>query len=324
MSTPTVSPCPPTLSERVEVAAKLIVAVPGIQKEVGDGMDDAKGYICNRLAVLGIYSGSPETDAESLKLLLSDDCPEGEARRVFCENGEPNLPVVRFKAVWRVLKDVPEAIEVSDVPDATVEALKEMVRANRFHSQWSDRELLAAYTPDAPAELVEALNRRANGRAFIIFVDEKENVLDIEASLRLLREARRRETPVHFKVADCLKRLYRAGEFPSLVHLECPFHSGVLLMDGYCDECGHSWEGVSYEVMQFARMVRDAGEAPKSSPGVRQFIHHAMGGLQTLRRDYPKVGVSYEEAEVDCQLPSLRRRQSERRVSDPMSPMKRY
>ena len=282
----------------------------------------AEEWIWARLARLGIYK-----DDESYELLLSADCTEGEARRVFCENGEPSIPPVRFKRVWSILKatEVPASEEPSvdssvicpeGFKDGLKEIGKELAGSFRPIGQWSDADLLNNYNQDCESGVIDELDRRAKGCAFIIFSNEVEGVVDIDASLRMLREARRGRTlPIHYKMADMLKKLYRVGEFPGYVMYECPFHPGTMLLEGYCDKCGHTWDAVSYELLQFARVVYNLGDAPNRCPGIRQFINSAMchspsnpfGGLT---EDYPKAKLLFDESYLDDTLPSLKRRMS--------------
>jgi len=321
-------------NEKVVEAAKVLEAIPGFCGMLnGDhdwsDADRARAYVWKRLSQLGIYQ-----DEESYELLLSDDCHEGEARRIFCENGEPNIPPIRFKRVWSILKGAsvkPEAAvsapATSDV-SAAIEGMAEMIQANKPLGQWTDEDLLKLYSPDVSSSIIEELEKRSKNRPFVVFKDEAEGTIDTEATLRLLKEARKRETPVHYKVADSLKRVFVAGDFPAQVFYECPLHPGVLLFDGYCDECGHTWEGVSNEARQFCRVILDEGEEPHEKPSLRQLINTArQGGDDDLKGDYPKVYNRFKELDTEDRLPSLKSRTAtaEPDGSDPFSPgNKRY
>ena len=330
------------LQAKVVEAAKFLVSIPNFVETcaqcspVPDPDATAAEWIWARLASLGIYQ-----DDDSYGLLLSDDCSEGEARRQFCENGEPNVPVVRFKRVWSILRRGREADVAQDTPvdgntvsESQKEGLKELGQqiagALKPIGQWSDQELLDAYTFECENGVIEELDRRANGNAFVIFESEAEGLVDVDASLRMLREARRGRTlPVTYKMADILKKLYRAGEFPGYVMHECPFHPSVVLLAGYCDKCGHTWEAVPYEIMQFARIVLNQGDAPDKGPGIRQFISSAMRStteeaLASLNEDYSKAALAFSEAKQDDTLPNLKRRISTTEDnsggSDPFNP----
>jgi len=310
------------LVSKVIEAAKLLEAVPQVQECAaglsGEKVMTVEAYsvtlIWDRLSQLGIYQ-----DDVSHELLVSDSTKEGTARKYFCEDGDPKIPEARFAAIWAILKGK-EGRE--ETPKTAMDKVAEAIQAQRPIGQWSDKELLEAYNPVCDTSIVDALDKRAKGAAFIIFQNEQEGIVDVGASLSMLKYARRGKPPVHYKVGDCLKRLYKAGHFPSLVLFRCPFHPDVILIDGYCDECGHVWDISNYEVLQFARLVEQAGEVPNGAY-LRQFINDARQyGIQGLKEDYPKVALRFEELKSEDNLPSLKLRTSvdESGSSDPMRP----
>ena len=267
--------------------------------------------VWSRLAQMGIYR-----DEQSHDILVSPSTKEGTARKHFCENGDPQVPEVRFAAMWQILNDdgcgpvLDDDIGTSQQSmTSLVQSVADGLKANRPIGQWSDEELLRVYSPMCQSAVVDELCRRSKNRPFVIFSNESEGVVDIQASARMLKEARKRSTPTIYKVADALKTLYKSGDFPSIVYHECPLHSGVLLLDGFCDQCGHSWEGVSDEVRQFARLVEEAGDAPLRGPSLRQFINDArQGGVDSIAQDYPQVKVEFDNLKAEDKLPSLKRR----------------
>ena len=313
-----------TITSRVSEAAKVILGIPtmwGDTKTDAEKQGIAESYIWTRLNKLGIYD-----DADSVELLSSDDCTEGEARKVFCENGEPNLPVVRFKRVWSILKgkvtddSILEKIRPSATPEDKKRGsdLTDAIAAMRPIDNLSDEELIAQYGPECPEKVVEELIRRSKGRAFVIFKDEEASIVDRPATLRMLREARKRETPVHYKSQDALKRLFKAGDWPNQVYEECPLHPHVLLLDGYCDECGHTWEGVGEGQRQFVRIAETMGETPSDGPGIRQLIATARQvGISGLENDYPKVAIKFRDLATEGKLPSLKSRKATSGKQDP-------
>jgi len=174
---------------------------------------------------------------------------------------------------------------------------------------------MAMYGEKAPDDVVDELHKRSNGRPFVVYKSEIDGLVDCEASLRMLREARRRATPTFYKFADTLKVLWCAGEFPGEVYEECPLHPDVLLVDGFCDQCGHTWEGVTEMNRQFVRVVRDNGRAPDDGPSIRQMIDSSMLksselGTPPIVQDYPKDWVDFQRMVEENRLPSLKRRMS--------------
>lgn len=346
------------LSKKITEASKVIVSIPDFVESLKSSMPVSEQvtqlavsesqynneklcqeYIWRRLGKLGVYN-----DDTSHEILMSEDCTEKDARRVFCENGEPNLPPARFKRVWSILKnadvkslsDAKADIEATGTPPEDHSDLysnlkkglkdlgSELASAiQKPFGQWKDKELLEAYGIDCDAEIIRVLAERSNGRAFVVFADEENAKIDLETSLRMLREARRRETPVNYRVADALKRLYVAGEFPNMFYIESPFYKGTLLIDGYCDESKLSWNEVPYECMQFARLAMDLGEAPTEKPGQRQFIQTALQqGIDGLGEDYSETALEFRERKAEDSLPNLRVRFSTKPNSAVADPFK--
>ncbi len=311
------------LTAKVEKAAKLLEVVPSIIRCASDspGVDGfCKELIWGRLSDMGIYK-----DDESHRILVMN-VKEGEARKFFCENGDPQIPVARFAAVWAILKGGDPNIDESTRPSemGSTETIVEALTKSNY-GQWSDERLLSHYNPECESGVIEQLQKRSSGKPFIVFKDETLGIPDVEASLRFLRECRRnRNIPTTYKFGDVLKKLYAAGDFPSVVFHECPFHPNVLLFDGYCDQCCHSWEGVSEETRQFARLVYSYNEMPKEGPTLRQFINEARRGMDDLAKDYPKVKLVFDDAKQGGQLPILRRRTATQKISDPFNSSKRW
>jgi len=316
MSNPTNS----VLSTRVDQAAKVMKVDPKI--------------VWERLAILGI-----DKDDESLMLLESDLTQEGDARRVFVEVngveriGDDNpisIPIVRFKAGWSILKG--KAKSADDVasrinPDASLEAI---LNAMKAPSQMKDEELLKKYGQNASTEIIDELNRRCNGRAFIVFSSVAQGIaqaadsctdccIDIEATIKLLRIARRQETPSTYKLGEKIVRVYRLGEFPMSYVEECPIYSDIVLAADYCERCMESWDGISYEDRIVTRVAKDMGAIDVSSLAkVHELITKLKAEGSKFLLSIPAVALRYEELKEDNKLPNLRRKfSSSRGKSDP-------
>jgi len=232
--------------------------------------------------------------------------------------------------MWKILKGAEKDTPREDLLsfDSGYEELgkkmEAVVKAVKHPGQWKDIELIEAYNENCDSEIIRILSERSKNRAFVVYKNEKENIIDVDSTLRLLREARRRETPVHYKVSDVLKKLYKAGEFPSMFYFESPFAVGVLLFDGYCEKTKQSWNDVDYEVMQFARIALELQEAPREIYGMRQFINIAkQEGINGLIQDYPETYLKFKDAKEEGSLPILKKRVSDtsgRKIADPLSP----
>ncbi len=311
MSEPTNS----VLSTRVDQAAKIMKVDPKI--------------VWERLAILGI-----DKDDESLILLESDMTQEGDARRVFVELhsvervGDANpigVPIVRFKAGWAILKgkckDVQGETGYGYSNEGLNPNLKSILDAMKTPAQMSDSELLKQYTPTASSNIIDELKQRSNDRAFIVFDETKGNdAVDVETSLKLLRIARRQETPATYKVGTKLCRVHRLGEFPMVFVEECPIHADVLLVEDYCEKCMESFEGISYDDRVLIRVAKNIGAIDVSNLAK---IHELLENVKAKGSDFlmgiPAVQMTYDELKSEGRLPNLRRKFSASRSgkSDP-------
>lgn len=307
------------LQLKVREAAKVLEAIPGMFEEEYDNGENvviaSEEYIWSRLQMLGVYKTE-----DSHEILASDDCTEGDARRFFCENGEPNIPVTRFKRIWRILKgSTPETkTEEVSTPTSEISALAESMKPI---GQWKDDRLLSEYGPECSSDIEEELNRRSKGRRFVVFSNEALHEIDSETSLKFLRQARRIETPETYIKDGKMIRLYQVGQFPSLVYDTCPLHPDQILMDGYCDKCGATWNDVQENARIFVRVMVEEGEEPTSTFEIRHLIEDATNGLDALLVAYPKVGILYNERSTEENLPSLKLRHSSgsNKVADPFN-----
>jgi len=303
------------LHTKVAEAARLLVSVPGFIKTIS-GVDvpnevqaheAAQGWLFDRLAMLGVYK-----DDESHAILVHD-VTEGDARAVMCENGEPNIPVGRFKAVWRTLSHRGVTAVLKEAPQPTgTDVVVEAIRAQRPIAQWSDKELLEAYSPNCQSQVEDELRKRSRGVRCIVFNNDESCEVDVSRSLYFLRESRRRDVPIHDKMGDVLRKVYTVGDFPSQSYVECPVHGDTLLFDGYCDCCAADWKGIPYEVLQFVRVIVDEGEGPTTRRETNQLIRtcRLTDAITELAKDYPTVKLAYDELKQEDRLPSLRRRTS--------------
>lgn len=306
MSNPTNSPSENVkkLESRVEQASKIMKIKPEETWAILDSM--------------GISH-----DDEGLALLNADTTQEGDARAYFCEgaghlkSGQQIVPIVRFKAGWSLLKGKAESKSVeAQVAPAGFEAI---LQAMKTPAQMSDQELLSKYGPDASSETIDELKRRSHDRGFIVF--DGSNI-DTDTSLKLLRIARRQETPATYKIEgrSNLSRVYRLGEFPMTFVEECPIHADIILVENYCEKCMESWEGISYDDRVLVRVAKNMGAIDVSSI---QKVHELVTRLKTEGAKFllsiPAVELQYSELQAEDKLPNLRRKFSSNRngKSDP-------
>ena len=292
-----------TLTEKVAEATSYI--------NFAKDSKEAESFIWDCLNQLGIND-----DDISYELLLSNDCKEGDFRTIFCD--KMKLAVPRFRRVWKILKAGSKE-ETRSKQDGGL--TKELIDRITPVEQYSDKQLLEKYGPSCDSRVELELKIRSEQRPCIIF-DEKTNV-NVESSLKLLREARRREVPTTYKNKQGkVYKVYRVGQFPEQIYTRCPVTGGIL-MGGYSDGLGVSWE-VSYEAMQFIALLVNEGvkvNALTARDLQKEYIENGIDGLKNI---FPKIATTFEELKEIGELPNLKTRLSVRdAVKDPFG-NKRY
>jgi len=213
-----------------------------------------------------------------------------------------SIPVPKLKFAWATLQP-PKQEQPVVMSGGTLENL---VKTIRPIGQWGDFELLEVYGRDGPTEAEEQLKKRSNGRNCIIFLDNGK--VDVEQSLYMIRKARHQETPSTFMIDKKMRQVFKVGEFPLDVFFECPLHSNVLLVDGYCEECGVTY-GTDMDRLAFLRLVR-------TNTSTDPMLYKNMD-FEQLSKEFPKILIMYNELKEEGKLPSLKRRISKARENDP-------
>lgn len=275
-------------------------------------------FIWHRLGELGIYD-----DDVSYEILMSDSSKEGDFRKVFCENkeSEKNLPLPRFRKVWEILREGAARTEEIKPHFSDDGGVFNLAKSLRSIGQYSDKELLERYGPDkSDSETEKELRERSHNRNFIIFKSPEE--IDYEMTIKMLREARRRELPKTFNDGSKTYILYKVGEFPQTTYDVCPV-TGDVLLDDYSEKIGVKWD-IPLEGRQFAWIMKDQG-IEMTAMVIRDlqkiFKDEGIEGLKNL---YPNISVIFEDLQSEGKLPSLKSKLSSREKLDPFSSSKRY
>lgn len=284
-----------SLNDRVaQVVKDVILSVfPTMNQEQG------LIFVWDALQKLGI-----EKDNVSSHGLITDGfCKEGDARVIFCEQ-EDSLPVPWFRKLWSILV-LGEGILPS--PTSEISVLKDFVNQNRPIAQWSDKELVAAYHIDCPANVQDELQLRAKNQAVIAFADEAAGIVNESLTLEVLRTSRRREIPKTYQAEGKAYRLWAIGEFPGLKEELSPLSPDTLLLNGYCSECEMDFKNVDIEARQFLAIIFEEDKAPALTDriAVLGLVTLAKQGVVELRKAFPQVGILFDEQKSLGQLPNL-------------------
>lgn len=182
-------------------------------------------------------------------------------------------------------------------------SIKEMVASNRPKSDWTDEELLKVYDRDA-TEAAEVLRKRTHGRPCIVF--HRDQLVNVEASLKLVKTAKRQPTSNQFVWDKKPVRVYRAGEFLAQPIDESPFFPGVALVDGYCSQSGTDWNGIDHRTRVLVRIyVREIETASLSKMDMKKICKDAHD-LTEFGDEYLDALLRYEELETQDKLPKLK------------------
>ncbi|MDO8640884.1 MAG: hypothetical protein Q7R33_05020 [Nitrosarchaeum sp.] len=299
------------LKDRIE---KVLPIIRPYFRDVTD--DQIKNVINDVLELMGI----DDTDIGFSILQSSAVTVEDFVRQIGLKN--VSIPLARIKIVLMMLQgqDPFAQKEVSDEMFAkghenlsAIQLLAKQIEQNKPIGQWSDVELLAKYGKDCPLDVEQEVVKRSKSRPCIAFNDD--GTINQTISLMMLRQARYQETPKTF--IDSVSKMftiYRGGDFPMSVLYECPIHQQVLLVNGYCEECGLSWSDVEQNKEKFA-LLRLISDSVKLDPiAIRAYREKTFQELTAL---YPKIALVYEELKEEDKLPTLKRRLSKNKQGDP-------
>ena len=198
------------------------------------------------------------------------------------------------------------------VSQPNTDAFVKYLRDSRPIQQLKDRELLELYIAERDYEVEQELHRRARYQHFIILQNGKhepgKEVIDVEASMDLLKSSRRRTNPAMIPMGDTVVPVYRITELNPegrLVEL-CPI-CGDILYKGYCEKCELNFQGVGDHERAYARLVVDSGKFKKDSHSDRLALwRSASKGIEDMRKTWPSIQKVFEERKLTGDLPKLR------------------
>jgi hypothetical protein len=216
------------------------------------------------------------------------------------------IPVPRLKLAWASLAEQKQEKPAPTKPSS--DNIAELLKTFKPVGGYSDIELLEAYGKDSLPEVEDVLKKRCKDRPCIVFLEDGK--VDVENSLYMLRKARHQETPSTFVICGEMKQIYKVGEFPLDVFFECPIHNNVLLIDGYCEECGTTYDTKDIDRLTFLRLVKE--NIPTETPRLYRELK-----FDTLSQTFPKIFLKFKQLKDEDKLPSLKRRISKSRENDP-------
>jgi hypothetical protein len=295
-----------SFSARISKSAEILGVTPDLVSTVleDEGLKDDSGS-------LAVLDASTTTIDDLVKILSNLQLIK--------------ISMLKFKAAASCLKGegfekVPEAPAIApSISNNFVDAMKVL----RPIQQWNDRELLEKYNQDKDPEVEQELHKRSSGRNFIVLSASSEQgkeVIDIENSLELLKQARKRVTPSFLPIGDqgIVRPIYPILSLnmdDRIVEI-CPLCNETLFK-GYCSHCeislgspgtnGIGSVGIGYEERAYMRLVRESGKFIVDSYADRKALYaSATKGLEDLKKTWPSIIKKFEELKMTNSLPKLR------------------
>jgi len=287
MTTNTVIP----FEDRVEKAAKILKITAKILKEAlkESGVDDIE-----------LLNASTTCHADLQGILM--DIKELKA-----------APMLKIKAVAAILKGedpfgkVPEIVELPK--KESNHSLVELIRSQRHVTQWTDEEVLTKYIETDDEQYEAELQRRSKNRRFIILKEGSQTEVDIEASIIMLKRARREEIPSFFTSDDKkIIHIYKIESYhiDNRVRYESPLRPGVILFDGFCHVSNQNFKKVDDRARKFLRLIHEF-EGNQSRLEETNLVNIAeVRGVNGLGELFPEILELYMEREATDSLPSLK------------------
>ncbi len=264
-----------------------------------------------------------ETD-RSLTIIDSEEAlPFGDLRQEFVEANKVTklailrigMPHLRGKTAVDVKPTSNGCCEEGSDLGKVCDSIEKMVSTNRPKADWSDKELLSALD-ESTTEIAEVLSKRTRGRHCIVF-DGDGNV-DVEASLELVKIAKKQATRNEHRVRGKIVRVYRAGKWLARPLDESPFVIGEPLVRDYCASSETDWKDISHEARVLARIYIQYCETAKLSlRDFREVCDDARKDVGHFREKYGKAAMLYDEMSAQDKLPKLKIMPAD--VSEPAS-----
>jgi len=190
--------------------------------------------------------------------------------------------------------------------------LKDMIASQRPLTSLTDGELIERYD-DTSTEVWKILRERTHGRFCIVY--NKDQSVNKEVSLKLIRSARKQVTPDKFEVTGSLVKVRRAGDFPAIPLEESPFFPGKALLEGFCAESNTNWDGITHDLRVLARLVAET-DGPLSKKSMRDVCKDAkVMSAADFRLNYTEAALLYDEKDAQGTLPDLKVRQGNSNTS---------
>ncbi len=252
--------------------------------------------------------GVEPDDSDALELLRSEDVTDADGEKFFVSSG--SVKIARFRKGWRILRGAQKQLLVEQAP--TKDGLAQLAATLRPVSQYKDKELIEQYGEDCSSEILAELEKRSKGKKFVVF--NKDGNVNVDATLTLLRQARKGSVTSTWLVDGTLKDVHPLGLFPKSKIEICPLFPEIVLIDGYSDRLKDTWKGIPMDVRIAVRVARDIGFIDINSKAhLARFmsdLRSVLNPKEWILSISPEIRKKYEELQEMNRLPILTKRPS--------------
>lgn len=271
--------------------------------------------------VSGILKKEGLEDTPSGISLLNASTTTVEDLIEILRTGIPEAKKLQIKAAASALKGDdplqknPEPRAVNAITtDQLVQPFMEYLKSSKPIQQWSDKELLERYAEKREYEVEQELHQRSKNQSFIILLPGKhepgKEAIDIEASLELLKSARKRTNPtmISHPNSGTIVQVYRITELnlQDRIMEICPI-CGQILWKGFCEMCQVNFASVGDDERAYVKLISDSDRFNAGSFSDRkQLIASASKGLDDLKTTWPSIVKKFDELKLTGDLPKLR------------------
>lgn len=173
--------------------------------------------------------------------------------------------------------------------------------------QLKDKDLLELYIEEKDYEVEQELHRRAKHQPWVVLDPDKK--INVEASVDLLKRARKMVNPTLVPIGDTIVPVYRITEInpdDNIVEI-CPICGGVLYR-GYCDVCEVSLSGIGDDERAYLHLISKASTFDKDVYSDRWHATvSASRGIEDLMKTWPSVQKEYIELKLADSLPTFKK-----------------
>lgn len=228
----------------------------------------------------------------------------------------PQKGILQIRAAASYLKGIdpfqqdPEPVTKDQ--NSIVDALVQVVQANKPIQQMKDKELLELYIQDRNFEVEQELHRRSRSQPFIILQEGKfepgKELIDLNETLDLLKAARKRNNPSIYPLGDRVVTVYRITELNMNDRITeiCPL-CGDTLYKGYCQKCQVNFAGINDDTRAYTHLISKEPTFNVHSFSDRKAVYtSATKGLDDLKLTWPSLVQKYDEMKHTNSLPKLR------------------